>query len=83
MQHARTSDMVAYVAPPPNAALLGVLLCLPSAPTLLIRVSGDFDTSPLFGQLRQAKRFTVRGRYSVLDPVSPVSNVRFVPGHDI
>lgn len=37
MQKARASDeMVADVAPPPNAALLEVLLCLPSAPSLLI-----------------------------------------------
>jgi len=35
-------------APEPNATLLGVLLCLPTAPALPIGESGDFGTSPFF-----------------------------------
>jgi hypothetical protein len=48
-----TIDAMAPVltAPEPNATLLGVLLCLPTAPALPIGESGDFGTSPFFGQL--------------------------------
>jgi hypothetical protein len=34
-----------------NAALLGCLLCLPTAPALPIEGNGDFGTSPIYGQL--------------------------------
>ena len=35
----------------PNAAKLEVLLCLPTAPALPTEGSGDFGTSPFYGQL--------------------------------
>src|SRR3979411_2060667 len=42
----------ALMAPAPNVAQLEVILCLPTAPALPIVVrSGDFGTSPFFGQL--------------------------------
>jgi hypothetical protein len=34
-----------------NNALIEVLLCLPTAPALLLEGSGDFGTSPIYGQL--------------------------------
>jgi hypothetical protein len=45
-----TIDAMAPVltAPEPNATLLGVLLCLPTAPALPIGESGGFGTSPFF-----------------------------------
>jgi hypothetical protein len=45
-----TIDAMAPVltAPEPNATLLGVLLCLPTAPALPIGENGDFGTSPFF-----------------------------------
>jgi hypothetical protein len=39
--------MRALPQPPPNATLLGVLLCLPTAPELPLWRNGDFGTSPL------------------------------------
>ena len=38
-------------APEPNATLLGVLLCLPTAPALPPGHNGDFGRSPIYGQL--------------------------------
>ena len=38
-------------APEPNATLLGVLLCLPTAPALPPGENGDFGMSPIYGQL--------------------------------
>ena len=38
-------------APEPNATLLGVLLCLPTAPALPPGHNGDFGMSPIYGQL--------------------------------
>jgi hypothetical protein len=39
------------MAPAPITALIEVLLCLPTAPALLLERSGDFGTSPIYGQL--------------------------------
>ena len=39
------------MAPEPNPAQFEVLLCLPTAPALPAEGSGDFGTSPLYGQL--------------------------------
>jgi len=36
------------IAPVPNATLLGMLLCLPTAPALPTEDNGDLDTSPFF-----------------------------------
>jgi hypothetical protein len=38
-------------APEPNTTLHGVLLCLPTAPTLPPGENGDFGMSPIYGQL--------------------------------
>jgi hypothetical protein len=38
-------------APEPNATLLRVLLCLPTAPALPPEENGDFGGSPIYGQL--------------------------------
>ena len=39
------------MAPAPNATQFQVLLCLPTAPALPTEGSGDFGTSPFYGQL--------------------------------
>src|ERR1700694_5893529 len=40
------------LAPTPIAALIEGLLCLPTAPALLLGGSGDIGTSPIYEQLR-------------------------------
>ena len=42
------------MAPAPNAAQFGVLMCPPMAPELLLCVNGDFGRSPIYGQLSDA-----------------------------
>jgi hypothetical protein len=39
------------MAPAPNAAQFGVLMCPPMAPELLLYANGDFGGSPIYGQL--------------------------------
>jgi hypothetical protein len=52
------------MAPTLITALIEVLLCLPTAPVLLLGGSGDFGTSPFFEQLSdkpQLARKCLRG----------------------
>jgi hypothetical protein len=47
------------MAPAPNAAQFGVLMCPPMAPELLLCVNGDFGRSPIYGQLSDAHYVSV------------------------
>jgi hypothetical protein len=46
------------MAPTLITALIEVLLCLPTAPVLLLGGSGDFGTSPFFEQLSDKPQLT-------------------------
>jgi hypothetical protein len=45
------------MAPAPNAAQFGVLICPPMAPKLLLCANGDFGRSPIYGQLSDAHEY--------------------------
>ena len=54
-------------APAPNATLLGVLMCLPTAPMLPPEENGDFGMSPIYGQLSDKPLLAFIDLYEVPD----------------